>query len=125
MVVFLRKYRKIFWLRCILGTVGKTLTEVPENKKFFIWGARREKKIFFGSECHTFCFGLYFGKPGSVGRVIIVLWILTIRDAPAGGLFIFLGRVKGYPCGDTGVLYVILIGTVGMLGVGENLSRRR
>ena len=43
----------------------------------------------------------------------------------AGGLFIFLGRVKGYPCGDTGVLYVILIGTVGMLGVDENLSRRR
>ncbi len=44
---------------------------------------------------YTLCFGLYFGNQGySGGRAIIMLWTLTIRDAPAGGLFIFLGRVK-------------------------------
>ncbi len=58
---------------------------------------------------YTLCFGLYFGNLGySGGRAIIMFWTLTIRDAPAGGLFIFFWDVlKGYPCGDTGVLYVI------------------
>ncbi len=86
-------------LRGNLETVGMTLTEEPE-KKNFIWDARKivESEM---SKCgtgypsgdtgvYTFCFGLYFGNLGySGGRAIIMLWTLTVRDAPAGGLFIF------------------------------------
>jgi hypothetical protein len=74
------------------------------------------------------CADRRFGAKRGLHRYIISLWLyyceITVKSS-AREVYLFFGHVKGYPCGDTGVLYVILIGTVGMLGFDENLSRRR
>jgi hypothetical protein len=54
-----------------------------------------------------------FGAKRGLRRYIIRLWLyfceITVKSS-AREVY------KGYPCGDTGVLHVILIGTVGMFG---------